>query len=59
VQEGIVNISFVECGEDLSNEPTVNTPIKPRVSSYGSTAEEVNKSYSKLKGNGSETVSLI
>ncbi|GFG31126.1 hypothetical protein Cfor_12776, partial [Coptotermes formosanus] len=37
---GIVNISFVEHGEDLSNEPTVNTPIKPQVSSYGSIAEE-------------------
>jgi len=59
VQEGIVNISFVEHGEDLSNEPTVNTPIKPQVSSYGSIAEEVSKSYSKLKGIGSETVCLI
>jgi hypothetical protein len=59
VQEGIVNISFVEHGEDLPNVPTVNTPIKPQVSSYGSIAEEVRKSYSKLKGNGSETVCLI
>jgi hypothetical protein len=49
VQEGIVNISFVEHGEDLSNEPTMNTPIKPQVSSYGSIAEEVNKSYSSWK----------
>jgi hypothetical protein len=59
VQEGIVNISFVEHGENLSNEPTVNTPIKPQVSSYGSIAEEVSKSYPKLKGNGPETVYLI
>lgn len=59
MQEGIVNISFVEHSEDLSNEPIVNTPIKPQVSSYGSIAEEVSKSYSKLKGNGSETVCLI
>jgi hypothetical protein len=59
VQEGIVNISFVEHGEDLTNEPIVNTPIKPQVSSYGSIAEEVSKSNSKLKGKGSETVCLI
>lgn len=59
MQDGIVNISFVEHGEDLSHEPTANTSIKPQVSSYGSTAEEVGKSYSKLNGNGSETVCLI
>jgi hypothetical protein len=59
VQEGIVNISFVEHGEDLSNGPNVNTPIKPQVSSYGSIAEEVSILYSKLKGNGSETGCLI
>jgi solute carrier family 26 protein len=39
-REGIVNISFVEHGEDLLHKPTVNTPIKPQVSSYGSIAEE-------------------
>jgi hypothetical protein len=59
VQGGIVNISFVEHGEDLSNEPTVNTPIKPQVSSYGSIAEEVSRSHSNSKSNISETVCLI
>jgi hypothetical protein len=59
VQGGIVNISFVEHGEDLSNEHTVNTPIKPQVSSYGSIAEEVSRLYSKFKGNGSENISHL
>jgi hypothetical protein len=59
VQEGIVNISFVEHGEDISNEPTVNTPIKPQVSSYGSIAEEVSRPRSNLTSNISETVCII
>jgi hypothetical protein len=56
VQEGIVNISFVEHGEDLQ---TVNTPFKPQVTSYGTIDEEVSRVYSKLKGNGSENMYLI
>ncbi|XP_021939110.1 solute carrier family 26 member 10 isoform X2 [Zootermopsis nevadensis] len=39
-REGIVNISFVEHGEDSEHVPTVNTPIKPQVSSYGSFTDE-------------------
>lgn len=49
MQEGIVNISFVEHSEHLSNEQTVNTPIKPQVTSYGSIDEEVSRVYSKRK----------
>jgi hypothetical protein len=49
VQEGIVNISFVEQSEDHADEPTVNTPIRPQASSYGSFTEEVSPPTSKPK----------
>lgn len=39
-KEGIVNISFVEQSEDRIDEPSVNTPIRPQSSSYGSFTEE-------------------
>jgi hypothetical protein len=47
VQEGIVNISFVEQSEDHIDEPAVSTPIRPQASSYGSFTEEVSPLTSK------------
>lgn len=41
IQDGIVNISFVEQSDDPTDEPAMNTPIKPQVSSYGSITDKV------------------